>query len=106
MQHFSRMNRGELLTEIRRLQESENQARRSSMIGEEAVIQQQIRFAKSYLTDPSSIHPGKLYKVEGEESLFLVEYLNGVMAWGNFVDRRIREAVPIGILSPNETDHS
>ncbi|SFS31205.1 DUF1811 family protein [Marininema halotolerans] len=102
MQQFSRMSREELQTEIDRLKEAEDQARRSSMIGEEAVIQQQIRLAKSYLTDPDTIHPGTHYKVEGEKSLFLVEYLNGVMAWGTFVDRRIREAVPIGILTPYE----
>ncbi|MFC4077583.1 DUF1811 family protein [Salinithrix halophila] len=102
MHQYSRMSREDLLEEICRLETEESRARRSSMPGEVAVIRQKINFAKSYLTDPATIRPGYLYQVEGESHLFRVEYLNGVMAWGTYEDMRIREAIPIGLLTPAE----
>ncbi|PTM56528.1 DUF1811 family protein [Desmospora activa] len=100
MRHFSRMSTEEVKREIQRLEQAKVQAQRSSQVGELAVIQRQIQFALSYLRDPAEISPGHWYRVEGEEALFQVDYLNGVMAWGTYEGSSIQEAVPIGILHP------
>ncbi|GGA47765.1 hypothetical protein GCM10007416_21160 [Kroppenstedtia guangzhouensis] len=97
---YSKMSREELEEEIRQLVEEESRARRSAMPGEEAVIRQKINFAKSYLTNPNTIQPGKRFAVEGESRLFEVEYLRGVMAWGRWQDEQVLSALPIGILIP------
>ncbi|SMO78005.1 DUF1811 family protein [Melghirimyces algeriensis] len=98
MKHYSQMTHDELHEEIRNLEKEELRARRTSMPFEEAVIRQKIHFAKSYLMDPDTILPGKWYEVEGEERLFQVDRLNGVMAWGRWENETHSSAVPIGSM--------
>ncbi|WP_141201717.1 DUF1811 family protein [Paludifilum halophilum] len=106
MIRYSQMAREELLEEIERLRREEERARRQSMTGELDVLRQQIRFARSYLTDSATIQPGGVYDVEGETTRFRVDYLNGVMAWGTFEGSREKAAVPIGIMTPVEGTNS
>lgn len=100
MLRYSQMTPEQLQEEIRQLEKAETKARRSTMPGEEAVIRQKIRLAKSYLTDPDTIQTNRWYEVEEEKRLFHVQRLNGVMAWGYWEGERIESAVPIGILKP------
>ena len=39
--------------------------------------------AEAYLVDPTTIEPGEIYRIEGDEGMFFqVDYLKGRFAWG------------------------
>lgn len=98
MRLFSQMDQQEILSEITRLEKEINRAEKKGMTSEVDLLRQKKNMARSYLVDPQKIQPGTWYKVEGTEDRFYVEYLRGVMAWGNWEGSLELVAIPIGII--------
>ncbi|WP_044641953.1 DUF1811 family protein [Risungbinella massiliensis] len=98
MARFQEMNREELQREIKRL--SEENAR-LTLIGEtshQAVIEQRLYLAKSYLVNPSEYELNTWYHVEGFSGCFELKRLNGVMGWGNWENSWEEVAFPLARL--------
>ena len=70
------------------------------IINEYAVYQRKVVMAQSYLIDPTTIEPGEMYRIEGDEGMFFqVDYLKGRFAWGyRLGGERADEALPIAML--------
>lgn len=102
MKRYSQMTKTELEQEIKRLEREEQQALQKSLESEAIILRQKRNIARSYLIDPSTITPGKTYRVEGYVGLFTVEYLNGIMAWGTWEGSSEKVAYPIALLMEQE----
>lgn len=98
---YSQMSREELLQESSRLLEENERLYKEGRMSEANIAKQKYYFCLSYLRDPKEIESGKVYEIQGEKDTFLVEYLNGVMAWGyrNGDTSQELDALPIGQLS-------
>lgn len=97
---FSEMCRDELVLESSRLKEENERLYSEGRISEANIAKQRYYFCLSYLTDPNEVEPNKSYHIQGEEGDFLVDYINGVMAWGyrNGDTSTEIDALPIGQL--------
>lgn len=97
---FSEMCREELISESIRLKEENEQKYKEGRISEANIAKQRYYFCLSYLADPNEIEIGKTYQIQGESDELLVDYLNGVMAWGyrNGDQTSEMDAIPIGQL--------
>jgi hypothetical protein len=97
---YSEMTEWELKQEIASLTEKARKAEQMGMINEYAVYERKIAMAKAYLLDPNDFQPGEFYEIDGApRSLFKVQYVNGVFAWGYRLDEPDKEvALPISML--------
>ncbi|WP_438312686.1 YfhH family protein [Sporosarcina sp. FA9] len=97
---YSEMNEHELRTEIGRLREKAMKAEQLGILNEYAVYQRKAVMAQSFLVDPSTIVPGEIYRIDGDEGMFFqVDYLKGHFAWGyRLGGDRADEALPISML--------
>jgi len=97
---YSEMNEHELRTEIGRLREKAMKAEQLGILNEYAVYQRKAVMAQSFLVDPSTIVPGEIYRIDGDEGMFFqVDYLKGHFAWGyRLGGERADEALPISML--------
>ncbi|MBD8071216.1 YfhH family protein [Bacillus sp. PS06] len=97
---YSQMKEYELKQEIAVLTEKARKAEQLGIVNEFAVLERKIAMAKAYLLDPTTFHPGEVYEiVEDPESLFKIDYMNGIFAWGSRVDSPDHEeALPISLL--------
>lgn len=102
---YSDMNEHELRSEIGRLMEKARKAEQMGMINEFAVYQRKALMAKSYMIDPTTIIPGEIYRIDGDEGVFFhVDYLKGRFAWGyRLGGERAAEALPIAMLQSVKT---
>lgn len=91
---YSQMTAEELEQEMRSIREAMEQAEFPS---QRAVLERKWYTAKAYTMDRSRFAPG-LYKVEGQQQLFEVAYLNGIMAWGRMGDEP-EASFPISMLT-------
>lgn len=98
MKRFSEMSRDELKQLVKRLEKEKEELKVAGMDSQAAVAEQKYRMARSYLLDPAAIRIDALYEVEGENQLFRVEYVNGVMAWGTLGDSTEKVSYPIAML--------
>lgn len=94
MRRLSELSEAELRQEIEELQKGMEQQRPGS--SEYEVMRQKWLMARSYSIRHTSFLPGD-YRVEGEERIFKLKYVNGVMAWGVWEDGA-EAAVPIAVL--------
>ncbi|MCS1352171.1 YfhH family protein [Mechercharimyces sp. CAU 1602] len=97
MPTFGHMTRAELIEEIKRLEKEEHEKQHQDPTQTE-VIRQRRYFALSYLVDPKEITLHTSYRVKGSCAPFTVQYLNGVMAWGNWCEDKQLQAIPLGRL--------
>ncbi|MFD1927837.1 YfhH family protein [Sporosarcina siberiensis] len=102
---YSEMNEHELRTEIGRLREKAMKAEQLGILNEYAVYQRKAVMAQSFLVDPSTIVPGEIYRIDGDEGVFFqVDYLKGHFAWGyRLGGDRADEALPISMLKSVKT---
>lgn len=94
MKRFSEMSEEELQKEIERLQSA---MERCAHEGERDVLRQRWLLARSYAVRNRPFPQGR-YRVEDETRIFVLSYLNGVMAWGRWEDGE-EAAVPISALT-------
>lgn len=94
------MSKAEIAYELERLQAEWKKKKESGYISEANILEQKIYLAKAYTMDPEEIQLNQDYEVEGESTLFHVEYLNGVFAWGKFAGSEEEVGVPISRLKP------
>lgn len=101
---YSDMTEQELRTEIANLKEKARKAEQLGIVNEYAVYERKATMAQAFLTDPSSIKPGELYRITGDPGMFFqVEYLKGRFAWGyRLGGEKFEEALPISLLAPVE----
>lgn len=98
-QKYSRMKPAELQKEIAELKIKAQKAEQMGMINEYAVHERKMIMAQAYLIDPSDFIPGMVYEIkDGENETFLIDYMNGVFAWGFRNSNQTKEAVPISVL--------
>lgn len=97
---YSEMTEYELKTEIAQLREKARKAEQLGIINEFAVYQRKMVMVESYLIDPSTIIPGEIYRIEGDDGMFFqVDYLKGRFAWGHRLGGKLSmEALPISML--------
>ncbi|KIQ94439.1 hypothetical protein LH47_01472 [Anoxybacillus thermarum] len=97
---YSEMNEWELKQEIATLTEKARKAEQMGMVNEYAVYERKIAMAKAYLLNPDDFPPGEFYEIEGDpQSLFKLQYINGVFAWGyRLNDPNTEVALPISLL--------
>lgn len=76
MKRYSEMSREELLAEMDKLAAEKSRAEFPSQA---ELLERKYWMAKAYTLSPNSFPPG-IYEVEGNE--FMLEYINGIMAWG------------------------
>lgn len=98
MSLYSQLNHSELQQEIKQLEQQENTARQQDKETEADMYRQKKNLARSYLVDPKQIKPLRWFRVEEAEQPFLVHYLNGVMAWGNWQGNDQLIAIPIALI--------
>ncbi|MET3576289.1 YfhH family protein [Bhargavaea ullalensis] len=97
---YSEMTEHELKTEIARLKEKARKAEQLGIVNEFAVYERKAVMAMAYLIDPSTIEPGEVYRILGDEgNFFKVDYLKGRFAWGYRLGGEAElEALPISML--------
>ncbi len=97
---LSEMCREELVLESSRLKEENERLYKDGRISEANIAKQRYYFCLSYLADPNEVTAGKSYQIQGEDDELLIDYINGVMAWGyrNGDTNREIDAIPIGQL--------
>lgn len=82
--HYSQMTEVELHDEVLMLAQHIRVAKEANNEFELPILEQKMLLVKSYLVDPSTIHPGDLYAIDEEPgSTFRIHHLKGVFAWGN-----------------------
>lgn len=101
---YSDMTEQELRTEIANLKEKARKAEQLGIVNEYAVYERKATMAQAFLTDPSSIKPGEIYRITGDPGMFFqVEYLKGRFAWGyRLGGEKFEEALPISLLATVE----
>ncbi len=99
-QLLSEMSNKKLQDEMRRCQNSAKIAIENGVTNEYQVYEQRYFLAKSYLTDPANIEAGITYGIETTTDLFIVDYLDGIMAYGKVLGTKENRAFPIGKLVP------
>lgn len=97
---FSQMSEHEIRQEITLLNDKAKKAEQMGMINELAVYERKIVMAKSYLLDPDDFKRNEVYELnDGQDSLFKIDYMNGIFAWGHRVgNEKEEEAFPIALL--------
>ncbi|QAV27635.1 DUF1811 domain-containing protein [Neobacillus thermocopriae] len=97
---YSEMSEWELKQEIAALTEKARKAEQMGMVNEYAVYERKMAVAKSYLLNPDNFQPGEFYEIKGDpQSLFKLQYVNGVFAWGyRLSDPNTEVALPISLL--------
>lgn len=95
---FSEMSKEELDREIHQLEKKQQEAQQQGIESEASMYKQKKNIARSYLIDPQSIQIGEHYHIEEQEGVFVVSYVNGVMAWGHWIESDERIAFPLATL--------
>lgn len=98
MKRLGQMTKDELIEMVEKLQREEQQLEKENKVHQLAVVQQRLLMARSYLIDPNTIQLDQTYDVEGDKRLFHVTNMNGVMAWGYWLDSEELCAIPIARL--------
>lgn len=103
MTSFNKMTRREIEAYIGDKREQMRKAEMMGIENEYRVLERQVLIAESYQIDLSQIEQGKIYKVvSNEDHYFKVEKLNGVFAWGFYIDGNERETgIPVSMLQLN-----
>lgn len=91
---YSQMTEEELELEMKQIQEEMKQAQFPS---QKAVLERKYFTAKAYTLKAEDFPPG-VYKVDGHQLPFELEYVNGMMAWGTMGEDR-EASFPISMLS-------
>lgn len=111
--HYRDMDQEQLEDMLDRLNEEIETLKRAertpSVQSQLAILHKKWYVVRSYLIGPETITIGATYRVDGEDGLFTVKRLDGIMAWGhwlhpNTTDPAEEIAFPIGqLLSPRAT---
>nr|WP_257831705.1 YfhH family protein [Salipaludibacillus agaradhaerens] len=98
MEKYSLMSMAELQQEVADLKVKAQKAEQMGMINEFAVHERKMLLAQAYLLSPDDFHAEEKYQINDSEDVFLIDYLNGVFAWGYRNANSGKEAVPISLL--------
>ncbi|UTR14063.1 YfhH family protein [Salipaludibacillus sp. LMS25] len=98
LEKYSSMSMAELQQEIADLKVKAQKAEQMGMINEFAVYERKMLLAQAYLLNPDDFHAGEEYQINDSEEVFLIDYINGVFAWGYRNGNSGKEAVPISVL--------
>lgn len=99
-QLLSDMSKDQLLEEMSSCQRKASAALKDGVTNEYQVYEQRYFLAKSYLMDRTTIESGTTYGLATTTDLFIVEYLDGIMAYGTILGAKEKRAFPIGRLVP------
>lgn len=91
---YSQMSKEELEAEMKQIRGEMDKA---EFLSQRAVLERKYLTAKAYTLNKEDFPPG-LYKVDGQQLPFEVEYINGIMAWGRMGDDP-EASFPISMLS-------
>lgn len=100
MKKFNEMTKEELYKAMQELLGDARKKEQAGFYSEANVLEQKYYLAKSYLLSPQEIKIGGRYYVAGEDKPLVVEYLNGVFAWGSLEGETEEKGFPIGRLEP------
>lgn len=100
MKRFSEMTKAELTAMVKHLRNEEEQAIQDGWESQAQMLRTKRQLAESYLIDPHTIKAGTPYHIQGIQQIFIVSYLNGIMAWGTFEGSVEEVAYPLSVLRP------
>ncbi len=96
---YSEMTEFELHQEITKLNDKARKAEQLGIVNEYAVYERKVAVAKAYLLNPNDFLIGETYNIVGDpHSLFKIDYMNGIFAWGHRVGQKKEEGLPISLL--------
>lgn len=96
---YSQMTESELRQEIADLKIKAQKAEMQGMINEVAVLERKSVMAQAYLLDKNDFKSGNVYVLkDGDETLFKLDYLDGVFGWGYYGNETEMRAIPISLL--------
>ncbi|MDN9009744.1 DUF1811 family protein [Brevibacillus laterosporus] len=100
MRLYSQFTLAELQEEMETLRKEIDEKKRQNDQVSVGILEQKFFMAKSYYLGTKEFRIGKCYKVHGQQEPFIIDYFNGVFAWGTFQHDREAEAVgfPVGML--------
>jgi hypothetical protein len=99
---LSEMTKEELLAIMDECRILGERALRNGLVSEYQVQERRFYLARSYWLGPDFVELGRIYAVEGETTLFRVEFLRGVMAFGRVVGETQERGILTGMLVPPE----
>lgn len=94
----------QLREELGRLREETQKAEQLGEIHKMSILERKMQMVASYLLHPDDFKPNQIYELKGDPGYtFKVNFLEGVMAWGNRInligEHEIKEiALPISLL--------
>lgn len=100
MKRFSEMTKAELTAMVKHLRNEEEQAVQDGWESQAQLLRTKRQLAESYLIDPQTITVGIPYHIQGIQQVFIVSYLNGIMAWGTLEGSSEEVAYPLSALLP------
>ncbi|HIS28402.1 MAG TPA: DUF1811 family protein [Candidatus Avamphibacillus intestinigallinarum] len=100
---FSEQSQAELYSNIEEWKRLQQKAKEFGHQSEVEIFEQKIQVALSYMVDPANFKTGLEYDVKGNaESVFQLEYINGVFAWGILrhrqTNQKTKKALPLALL--------
>lgn len=98
MKRLSEMSKAELIAMVKHLRNEEEQAVQDGWESQAQMLRTKRQLAESYLIDPQTIQTGIPYHIQGIQQVFIVSYLNGIMAWGTFEGSSEEVAYPLSVL--------
>jgi hypothetical protein len=94
----------QLREEVGKLKEKAMEAESLGELNRVAINERKIQIVLSYMLNPSDYHAEDIHKLNGDPGhTFKINYINGVMAWGNRINLlgevyEEEEALPISLL--------
>lgn len=94
----------QLREEMGKVKEEMMKAEQLGEINKVAILERKMQMLGSYLLNPDEIEPGQIYELSGDPGYtFQVNFMEGVMAWGNRInligEKEVKEtALPISLL--------
>lgn len=97
---YSQMNEFELREEIKNLREKVQQALSMGNTSEMAVFERKASMAEAYLLEPAAFQPGEVYYIKGDDegAPLVIDFIDGVFAWGTRGQSSEQVAYPISLL--------
>lgn len=94
------MNEFELREEIKNLRKQVQQAVSMGNTSEMAVFERKAVMAEAYLLDPKEFQPGDIYYIKGDDegAPLVIDFIDGVFAWGTRGQSNEQVAYPISLL--------
>lgn len=101
---YSDLTVEQLREELGKLKELSQKAEQLGEVNKVAIYERKLQMVSSYMLNPDDFNSKDVYELKGDPGYtFIIEYIDGVMAWGyriNLLGEQLEkiEALPIALL--------